>query len=89
MTEKGDPLENAIAERLNGILKDEYLWDKKAISIEHAKTILKRAIQLYNFDRPHMSISNFTPNIVHSGSNKIEPVRLWKNYYRKSDTKPS
>lgn len=82
MTENGDPLENPIAERTNGILKDEYLWDQKPDSIEDAKVILDQAIELYNFDRPHMSISNLTPNEVHSGNTYIVPRRLWKNYYK-------
>lgn len=83
MTENGDPLENAIAERVNGILKEEYLWDQQASSIKEAKVILDRAIALYNFDRPHMSISNMTPNEVHTGNVYIEPSRLWKNYFTK------
>ena len=83
MTENGDPLENAIAERINGILKDEYLWDQKATSLEEAKLILDRSIELYNFDRPHMSIGNLTPNEVHYGKNDIDPKRIWKSYYKK------
>ena len=83
MTENGDPLENAIAERVNGILKEEYLWDQHPGSIKEAKAILDRAIALYNFDRPHMSISNMTPHEVHTGNVYIEPSRLWKNYYTK------
>jgi len=81
MTENGDPLENAIAERVNGILKEEYLWDQHPSSLMEARVILDRAIALYNFDRPHMSISNMTPHEVHTGNVYIEPSRLWKNYY--------
>ena len=83
MTENGDPLENAIAERVNGILKEEYLWDQQADSIKDAKVILDRDIALYNYDRPHMSISNMTPHEVHTGNDYIEPNRLWKNYFTK------
>ena len=50
MTENGDPLENAIAERLNGILKDEYLTDRPVKSIHEARTILAKAVYLYNDD---------------------------------------
>jgi len=85
MTENGDPLENAIAERENGILKDEYLWDQNANSIQEAKSILDRAIELYNTDRPHMSISNLTPYEVHYQTTDIKPRRLWKNYYQKQN----
>ncbi len=87
MTENGDPLENAIAERVNGILKDEYLWNHNTNSIDEAKRILDRSIELYNFDRPHMSISNFTPYEVHHQNNYIEPRRLWKNYYETKNAK--
>ena len=83
MTENGDPLENPIAERINGILKDEYLWDQNVSSIEEAKFILNRSIELYNFDRPHMSISNLTPDEVHYGNTSMTPRKLWKNYYNK------
>lgn len=87
MTENGDPLENAIAERENGILKDEYLWDQNANSIDDAKLILDRTIELYNLDRPHMSISNLTPYEVHYEKTDIQPRRLWKSYYQNNPAK--
>ena len=58
MTENGDPLENALAERLNGTLKDEYLIDNPVTTIEEARKVLTRSVSLYNDDRPHMSIGN-------------------------------
>jgi len=82
MTENGDPLENAIAERLNGILKDEYLNDSPVKSIADAKVVLSRAVYLYNEDRPHMSIGNHYPSQVHQQS--LKTIRLWKNYYKKN-----
>jgi putative transposase len=82
MTENGDPLENAIAERVNGIIKEEYLNDYQIDNIEEAKELLEVVIKLYNNERPHMSIGNLTPNQVHK--NKIKTEKLWKNYYRKS-----
>ena len=84
MTENGDPLENAIAERLNGILKDEYLMDSNAKSIDDAKKALAHAVNLYNEDRPHMSIGNYCPSQVHKLG--IKSDKLWKNYYRKNPT---
>lgn len=84
MTENGDPLENALAERLNGILKDEYLIDSRATTIEEAKKVLARAVRLYNEDRPHMSIGNQYPSEVHE--QKTQTKRLWKNYYKKNPT---
>ena len=80
MTENGDPRENAIAERINGILKQEYLVDQQPKGILRAKEVLKQSVQLYNNERPHSSISNFTPTDVHLLNLKTE--KLWKNYYK-------
>jgi transposase InsO family protein len=82
MTENGDPLENAIAERVNGIIKEEYLSDYLINNIEQAKELLEAVIKLYNNERPHMSIGNLTPNQVHE--NNIKTEKLWKNYYVES-----
>lgn len=86
MTEKGDPLENAVAERINGIIKDEYLETYDIGNLKEAKKMLKKVVELYNDERPHMSISNLTPNTIHHSKSKIKPKRLWKNYYRKQIT---
>ena len=83
MTENGDPLENAIAERVNGIIKDEYLETYDIENIKEAKELLKAVVDLYNNERPHMSIGNFTPNQIHQSTTKIKTEKLWKNYYKK------
>lgn len=82
MTENGDPLENAIAERVNGIIKEEYLNDYQVENLMEAGELLDTVINLYNNERPHMSIGNLTPNQVHQ--NNIKTEKLWKNYYVKS-----
>ena len=82
MTESGDPLENAIAERVNGIIKEEYLQDYTVKNIKEAKKVLNFVIKLYNEDRPHNSISNLFPSQVHEENLKTK--RLWKNYYKKN-----
>lgn len=84
MTENGDPLENAIAERINGIIKDEYLDPYQVKNMTEARLLLKRAVDLYNNERPHMSIENLTPNQVHHANQVVKPKKLWKNYYRKA-----
>ncbi len=84
MTENGDPLENAIAERVNGIIKEEYLNDYNIDNIKEAKELLNVVVRLYNEERPHMSIGYLTPNQVHQ--NNIKTEKLWKNYYVKSPT---
>ena len=85
MTENGDPLENAIAERVNGIIKDEYLETYDINNIKDAKQLLKAVVNLYNTERPHMSIGNLTPNHIHRSKTKIKTEKLWKNYYRKKE----
>jgi len=84
MTETGDPLDNAVAERINGILKDEYLDCYTVNSFEQAKELLDAVIPLYNQERPHMSIGNLVPDKVHY--EEVKPgERLWKNYYQKKE----
>ena len=80
MTENGNPLENAVAERINGIMKHEYLNDYKVNDIKEAKELLHLSVNLYNEDRPHMSIGNLTPDNVHF--NHLKTEKLWKNYYQ-------
>ena len=82
MTQTGDPLDNAIAERVNGIIKNEYLCSYQVNDIKQAKQVLDLVIQLYNEERPHLSIGNLTPQHVHASNIKTE--RLWKNYYNKN-----
>lgn len=84
MTENGDPLENAIAERINGIIKEEYLHNYQVNNLKEAKELLKAVVDLYNNERPHMSISNLTPNQVHQSTEKLKLNKLWKNYYKKN-----
>ena len=81
MTQNGDPKENAIAERVNGILKEEYLCYFKVSNLEEARKVLEENIKLYNQQRQHMSIGNLTPSFIHE--NNIQTERLWKNYYQK------
>jgi putative transposase len=85
MSENGDPLENAIAERVNGILKEEYLSHYQIQNIDEAKKQLNTAIKLYNEQRPHMSINNHTPDKIYKEC-KTNVTRLWKNYYKKLST---
>jgi transposase InsO family protein len=86
MTQNGDPRENAIAERVNGILKDELL-DKSYLNYQEAVRSVSIAISIYNHQRPHSSIDYLTPIEAHFRSGKLK--RRWKNYYsKKKETKP-
>ena len=82
MTENGDPLENAIAERVNGILKDEYLQHKYS-SFEEAQKNVARIITIYNSLRPHSSCEMKTPSEAHQTKGELK--RKWKSYYKKKE----
>ena len=81
MTETSQPTDNAVAERINGILKDEYLSFYQVETLKEAKKLLSQCVQLYNVERPHMSIGMLTPELVHHNNLKTE--KLWKIYPRK------
>ncbi len=81
MTENGDPLENPIAERINGILKDEYLNDKINNHSNLDIIELSNDIEKYNTLRPHLSCEMLTPQEAHKAKGNLK--RMWKNYYRK------
>ena len=83
MTENGDPLENAIAERVNGIIKQEYLQHHKVSTKQQLEQLLASSVNSYNRLRPHMSCSMMTPDSVHMENLQIE--RKWKNYYNKEN----
>ena len=83
MTESGDPLDNAIAERINGILKGEYLECYDIETFEEAEKLLHAVVNLYNNERPHMSIGNLTPNNVHD--NSLVTKKLWKIIIKKKE----
>ena len=86
MTENGDPLENPIAERINGIIKQEYLLNNTIFTLNEASESLRKAVRAYNEERPHASISYLQPSLVHQTNRVIS--RQWKNYYRSRCVKP-
>jgi putative transposase len=82
MTQTGDPLENAIAERVNGILKDELL-EEVHDDFEAALNNIAIAISTYNHLRPHCSIEMLTPVMAHQLNRPLK--RTWKNYYKRKE----
>jgi transposase InsO family protein len=78
MTENGDPLENAIAERVNGILKQELL-EEVFVNYETAQKEVAIACSIYNNLRPHGSIDNLKPAEAHQKSGELK--KRWKNYW--------
>lgn len=65
MTEKGDPYENALAERVNGILKTEFMLQDGFANPTLAQLAIDEAVETYNSQRPHLSLHMKTPNQVH------------------------
>jgi len=86
MTENGDPLENAIAERINGILKQELL-EEEYVDFETVQKAVAIACSTYNHLRPHGSINNMKPVEAHQTEGKRK--RTWKNYYTKKESEVS
>jgi len=84
MTENGDPLENALAERVNGILKHELL-EEKFVDFETAQREVAIACSTYNHLRPHGSIDNLKPAQAHQLSGTIK--KRWTNYWQKNKGK--
>jgi len=76
MTENGDPYENAIAERINGILKYEFLIIDGFKDHVQALKVIEESISIYNESRPHLSCHMLTPNMTHL-QRKIK-LKKWK-----------
>lgn len=78
MTETGNPKDNPVAERINGIIKNEYLYPLQ-VTISGLRRRIHDAIRRYNCERPHLSLSGHTPEHVYRTGCPVN--RLWKNYY--------
>lgn len=79
MSKKASPQENAIAERINGILKDEYKLNKVFSSNQQAQKSVEEAIKSYNEKRIHMSIEMQTPSQKHNEDFYIQPESVNQN----------
>ncbi|MDR1122116.1 MAG: integrase core domain-containing protein [Dysgonamonadaceae bacterium] len=76
MTENGDPYENALAERVNGILKSEWLDHEHYDNFEQANDRICQIIRTYNTLRPHLSCDMLTPEQAHANVGKLK--KRWK-----------
>ena len=79
MTQGGDPRDNAIAERINGILKTEWLDDECFFGFEDAYNRIAQVVEIYNNIRPHLSLDYKTPAMAYNETGNQK--RRWKNYY--------
>ena len=84
MTQSGNPRDNAIAERVNGILKQELL-EEVYPSIKQAQRSAVIAIDTYNRIRPHSSVDMMTPDKAHTQTGPI--TRRWKSLFKVSAKK--
>ena len=86
MTEDYKPTDNALAERVNGIIKGEsaYRQNRRFETYEEALKHIGLFIDFYNGKRPHYSIGLQTPNVAHEQTG--EQRRMWKTkIYQKND----
>ncbi|GGG32180.1 IS3 family transposase [Pontibacter amylolyticus] len=65
MTQDSDPYENALAERMNRTLKEEFGLGNTLDSLKQVELLLKQAVELYNAHRPHLALKMKTPQQVH------------------------
>ena len=79
MTESYDPYANAVAERVNGILKGEFIGYKKQWSLQTMGELVKNSIEIYNEKRPHFSCYYRTPKQMHQ-QNEVK-IKTYKNEY--------
>jgi putative transposase len=66
MSAPGCPYENAVAERINGILKSEFYLDRIFASINQAQEAVLEAVTIYNTKRPHLSLAMMTPEMKYA-----------------------
>jgi transposase InsO family protein len=76
MTEKYDPYQNAMAERVNGILKDEFALERGFAHHLEAVAVISESVSIYNHQRPHLSCHYLTPEQMHQQSQIT--VKKWK-----------
>ncbi|WP_167620606.1 integrase core domain-containing protein [Porphyromonas levii] len=61
VTQTGDPLHNAMTERLNGTIKNDWLYNYESLSFEETQKRISESIKLYNTARPHRAIGMIPP----------------------------
>lgn len=85
-TQDGSPYDNAVAERINRIIKEEFGFDgltKKFKDAKEAKALMKKVVDIYNKERPHMSCHMLTPFQMHQ-QDKL-PIKKWGKDYSKKN----
>lgn len=75
MTQDSDPYENALAERMNRTLKEEFGLGSTLANVEQVEELVKQAVELYNNHRPHLSLQMKTPQQVHQ-QQQVSKVKI-------------
>ena len=70
MSGKGNPYDNAVMERIIGILKQEFLLDKTFVTIKSIRKAVREAVTIYNEERPHLSLAYKTPSMVYNENDR-------------------
>lgn len=78
MTDGYDCYQNALAERINGILKSEFLLSRP-VDLAQARTMVKESVAIYNHERPHLALKYKTPDEVHQAFYRRETVNLYQD----------
>ncbi|MCE6989817.1 IS3 family transposase [Dyadobacter sp. CY323] len=86
MTQSGSPYDNALAERVNGIIKNEFYPKRVYQNHKEAAKAITRIIHTYNNKRPHASIDYLTPDQAHTHEGSL--MKRWKRYQRKRKNVP-
>ena len=81
MTQSGSPYDNALAERVNGIIKNEFYPKRIYHNHKEALNAITKIIQIYNNKRPHASIDYLTPDQAHAHEGLLS--KRWKRSQRK------
>ena len=76
MTQRGDLYENAVAERVNGILKTDFRLNRVFTSFNEAARAVEQSMRNYNHLRPHMSSGYLTPAAAHASTEPLQ--KHWK-----------
>lgn len=84
MTEQYDPYQNAVAERVNGILKDEFDLERGFAAHLEAVEVIKESVEIYNQIRPHSSCGYLTPQQMHQQQDV--KLKKWKKKTSKAIT---
>lgn len=81
MTNNGDPYENAIAERINGIIKSEFNLYSNQFGFDETCLLIDKSVAAYNCIRPHSSCDYLTPQEAHERSGSLK--KRWRKYIKK------